>query len=509
MARDETSIPDSGIQVDSISMAFGDNRVLRGVSLDLASSEVTALIGANGAGKSTLIKILSGVHTDYTGSITVDGVEHRIDSPQTARRLGIETVHQRIAEGIVPGLSVAENLLFEQITSGEVARFASLGRLLPRAREVASCLDLAWGKTLLRTDVFEIALADQQLLVLARALSRRPRLLILDEPTSALSAAEADRLFGVVRRLRDDGVAVLYVSHHLTEIDSLADRLFVLRDGRVHVHQRPPFDWSTAVKGMLGEQVVHEQEALQERRGADVVLSIAGIRLFPRAEPISFDVRSGEVTGFVGLLGAGKSELATGVIGASPFTTGRMTLQGKPYAPRRPADAIRRHVYFVPEDRASQAMLPGWSIASTTSLPFLSRFAPSGFIRRRREARHARSLIDDFDVLATSEQQSVDTLSGGNQQKVVVGRWMRGTPTALLLDEPFRGVDIGARREISHRVRDLAAGGAAVMLFASDIDEILEVADRIIVLAEGTIRSDLYTSETDRDQILADMSEVA
>ncbi len=492
-----------------ITMSFGDNRVLRGVSFDIIAAEVTALMGANGAGKSTVIKILSGLHPDYTGAVTLDGVAARIESPQAARRLGIETVHQRIGEGIVPGLSVAENLLFERIAQGEVARFASLRSLLPAARSVMGALDLGWSDSFLRTDVFEIGIADQQLLILARALSRRPRLLILDEPTSALSAPETDRLFDVVRGLRDAGVAVLYVSHRLGEIDSLADRLIVLRDGRTQGEQRAPFDWNAAVRGMLGEQVVYEQGTLTERRGDVTVLTLDGVQLFHRSASISMEILGGEVTGFVGLIGAGKSELATGVIGAQPFIDGTMTLAGEPFRPKRPTEAIRHGVYYVPEDRASQAILPGWSIARTTTLPFMSRFAPRGLIAGRNETRAGRAVIEAFGVVATSEQQSVDALSGGNQQKVVVGRWMRETPTVLLLDEPFRGVDIGARRDISHRVRELAADGAAVMVFSSDIDEILEVADRIVVLSEGEIRSDRYTSETGRAQILADMSEVA
>jgi len=496
-------------QMRDVTMSFGDNRVLRGVSFDITANEVTALMGANGAGKSTLIKILSGLHPGYTGTVVIDGVEHRIDSTKTGRRLGIETVHQLIGEGIVPGLSVAENLLFEQIAQGEVSRFASLRRLMPAARRVMSSLDLGWSDSFLRTDVFEIGIADQQLLILARALSRQPRLLILDEPTSALSAAEADRLFDVVRHLRDAGVAVLYVSHRLSEVDSLADRLVVLRDGRTEGEQHAPFDWSAAVKGMLGEQVVYEQEALEERRGDETVLTLSSVQLFQHSAPISMEIRRGEVTGFVGLIGAGKSELATGIIGDRSFVGGTMTLADKAFRPKRPTDAIRRGVYFVPEDRASQAVLPGWSITRTVTLPFMSRFAPRGMIAGRQESRAGRALVETFGVIATSEQQPVDSLSGGNQQKVVVGRWMRGTPNVLLLDEPFRGVDIGARRDISHRVRELAAAGVAVMLFASDIDEILEVADRIVVLAEGEIRSDLYTSETGRDQILADMSEVA
>ena len=502
-----------GIELDDISMSFGTNQVLRGVSLHLEPGRVTALIGANGAGKSTLIKILSGVHQGYTGELRIDGEAAILRRAGDAHAAGIQTVHQRIDEGIVPGLSVAENLLFDRITSGELPTVASLRRLLPAAREVMATLGLEWPTSLLRTDVFEIGIAEQQLLLLARTLSRHPRLLILDEPTSALSSSEVDRLFEVIRRLCADGVGVLYVSHHLREIDSLADRLYVLRDGAIRDEQTPPFHWGTAERSMLGTEAAAvegdgSRPRDQQLRGTEPIVELTGVRLLPRSEPLSLDVRRGEVTGVFGLLGAGKTELAGGISGAAPFRSGSMTLRGVRFAPRHPAEAIERGVYLVPEDRAAQAMLPGWSITRTATLPFLPRFAARGFMKPRAELAHAGSLIRRFGVVAERPQQTVDSLSGGNQQKVVVGRWMEAGVSVLLLDEPFRGVDIGARHELSLRVRELATDGAAVMLFASDVDEILAVCDRILVLAEGVVIADRSLSETSRDELLADVSSV-
>jgi simple sugar transport system ATP-binding protein len=245
-----------------------------------------------------------------------------------------------------------------------------------------------------------------------------------------------------------------------------------------------------------------------ELRGTDTAVRLDGVRLFARSEPLSLDLRAGEVTGVFGLLGAGKSELAAGIAGASPFAEGTMTLHGKNYAPRHPADAIARGVCLVPEDRAAQAMLPGWSITRTTTLPFLRRFASKGFTHPRAELAHATNLVARFGVVAERPQQTVDSLSGGNQQKVVVGRWMEPGVSVLVLDEPFRGVDIGARHELSMRVRELAGGGATVVVFASDVDEILAVCDRILVLAEGVVVADRYHSETSRDELLADVSAV-
>ena len=497
------------LELRDMTMAFGANQVLKGVSMALAAGRVTALLGANGAGKSTLIKILSGVYAGAGGEILVAGEPVSLSTPGEARQAGIQTVHQRIGDSLVPGLTVAENLCFEEIVQGGIPAVRSLRRILPRAREIAATLDLNWSEAKLRQDVFELGIADGQLLLLARALIQRPKVLVLDEPTSTLSQAEVDRLFAVIRRLREEGVAILYVSHHLEEIRSMADDLVVLRDGRIHNEQRAPFDMAAAVKSMLGESVALAAERLVERRGERTALELRGVQLLRRSTPFDLDLRYGEVTGIVGLIGAGKSELARGIFGVDTWRAGSMRLDGAPYAPRRAGDAVRRGIFLVPEDRASEAMLPGWSIARTVSLPFLGALCRAGVVDRGREDQRARGIIKDFGVVSTGPDQSVDALSGGNQQKVVVGRWFGESPQVILLDEPFRGVDIGARRDISAHARAVAGGGACVVVLSSDVEEIREVADRIIVLADGAVRLDAYTSQVDGDAIVTSMSEVA
>lgn len=499
----------STVFMRDITMSFGSNDVLRGVNLEVVAGEVTALLGANGAGKSTLIKVLAGVYPQHGGAVEIDGMPTPIPNTIMAHKAGIHTVHQRVDDGIVPGLTVAENLLFEQIARNEISRIASIRTLLPKARAVASALELDWDDAFLRRDVFELGIADRQMLVLTRALHSNPRLLVLDEPTSALSAAEVERLFDVIRSLRARGVGVLYVSHRLGEIDTLADQLVVLRDGRIRGEQERPFDWEAALRHMLGEQVVVELESLSEQRGEREVLELTDVRLFPRSKPFDLTVRAGEVTGVIGLLGSGKSELANGVFGGSRFVSGSMQLEGKPYQPKSPGQAIRQGVFLVPEDRAAESMLPAWSIARTASLPFLSAVSSGGVLKPRRENARGRDLIADLGVVAQSETQDVDALSGGNQQKVVVGRWLQGEPRLLLLDEPFRGVDIGARRTISTKAREVAGQDIAVVVLTSDIDEVLEVADRVVVLVDGDVRMDSYSSQTNRDEIVARMSEVA
>ncbi|MDO8121959.1 sugar ABC transporter ATP-binding protein [Isoptericola sp. b490] len=495
-------------ELDGITMSFGTNEVLKGVTLGLAQGHVTALLGANGAGKSTLIKVLSGVYPEHGGEVRVAGHPVRMESPLAAARHGIQTVHQRIDENIVPGLTVAENLVFEEIVRGEVPRVRSLRRLLPRAREIAQTLGLDWPDSVLTRDVFELGIADSQMLLLARALVQRPRVLVLDEPTSTLSAGEVDRLFALVRRLRDDGVAVLYVTHRLSEVAALADDIVVLRDGAISAAQQRPFDMEQAIRSMLGESLATHHD-LVEQRGDVTAVELRGVQLLKRSEPIDLDLRYGEVTGIVGLIGSGKSEMARGVFGADPLRAGTMTLDGKPYAPRHTSHAVGAGVYLVPEDRAAESMLPGWSLTWTSTLPFLRSVSTWGLLRRGRERSTGSAVLEDFGVVATGPSQPVDALSGGNQQKVVVGRWMHAGPRVLLLDEPFRGVDIGARGDISRRARAQASEGACVVVFSSDVEEIREIADRILVLVEGHIKLDAYTSEVGNDAIVTSMSEVA
>ena len=316
-------------------------------------------------------------------------------------------------------------------------------------------------------------------------------------------------MFGVVRRLREEGVAILYVSHHLDEIRSLADELVVLRDGRIHDEQHRPFDMTRAVRSMLGERVSAMADELVEQRGERTALELRDVRLLPRSPAIDLDLRYGEVTGVVGLIGAGKSELARGIFGVQRFRSGTMRFEGQPYEPRRSGDGVRRGIYLVPEDRAAEAMLPGWAIAATSTLPFLRRFTRAGVLDAGRERRRGNGIIEDFGVVATGPDQPLDALSGGNQQKVVVGRWFAERPRVMLLDEPFRGVDIGARRDISRQARELAAQGSCVVVLSSDVDEIREVADRILVMVDGSVRLDQYTSQIDGEAIVASMSEVA
>lgn len=490
------------VRLGGVGVRFGTNQVLRDVSLDLFPGSITALLGTNGAGKSTLIGAISGANAGYTGEIAVEGSAQRLTSPARARRAGIETVHQRIADGIVPGLSVADNLALTDFATGghRLVRRAEAERV---ARAALERLGLSWSDEVLRADAARLGTSDAQLLVLARALRSTPRLLILDEPTSALTAAEADRLFAVLRVLRDEGLSILFVSHRFGEIERLADRIVVLRDGRLELEAIRPFDWQAALEAMLGVPTELQQHVTDPLPAGADVLSVDGAALLPGSEPLTLDVAAGQVTGILGLLGAGKTELAEIVAGVRPAGTARLRLDGAPYRPTSPAAAKDAGVVLVPEDRQRQGIQPGWSIGRTVGLPVLRQISRWGVVSPGRERAAADDVIDAYGVVAPSADTRVDDLSGGNQQKVVVGRWLRTGPRLAVLDEPFRGVDIGARRRIGDAARDRAAEGAAVLVLSSDVDEILDVADRIVVLVSGRIVLDTPAGALDRARIVA------
>ncbi|MBN9211819.1 MAG: ABC transporter [Microbacterium sp. 71-36] len=490
------------VRLGGVGVRFGTNQVLRDVSLDLFPGSITALLGTNGAGKSTLIGAISGANAGYTGDIAVAGTDVRLTSPARARRAGIETVHQRIADGIVPGLSVADNLALTDLATGghRLVRRTEAERV---ARAALERLGLSWSDEVLRADAARLGTSDAQLLVLARALRSTPRLLILDEPTSALTAAEADRLFAVLRVLRDEGLSILFVSHRFGEIERLADRIVVLRDGGLELEALRPFDWQAALEAMLGVPTELQQHITDPLPAHAEVLTVDDAVLLPGAAPLALSVAAGQVTGILGLLGAGKTELAEIVAGVRPAGTARLRLDGAPYRPASPAAAKDAGVVLVPEDRQRQGIQPGWSIGRTVGLPVLRQISRWGVVSPARERAAADDVIDAYGVVAPSADTRVDDLSGGNQQKVVVGRWLRTGPRLAVLDEPFRGVDIGARRRIGDSARDRAAEGAAVLVLSSDVDEILDVADRIVVLVSGRIVLDTPAGVLDRARIVA------
>lgn len=492
--------PGDVLTVRDLSKNYGATQALAGVSLTVRAGEVLGLIGTNGAGKSTLIKVLSGATAPSSGEVLLDGAPVDLSDPLAAQAAGIATVHQEINDGIVPGTSVAENLTLDRIAAGG-GWFTTRRSLRAAAAAVARDADLHLD---LDARIDDLPPAARQQVVLARVLARRPRLLVLDEPTSSLSTEDAQVLIDSVRRLAATGVAVLYVSHRLGEVRSLCDRVVVLRDGRVRGVHGAGVRGPELVAAMLGDRVAAMHPERHVATGPPV-LTATGVRALPSRRPFDLRVGPGEILGLVGLVGAGKTELLEQLFGARPLESGSLTLGGRDYRPRGPHDAVTAGVALVGEERASQGVVPGWSLRHHVTLPRLSSSSTAGLMRTGAEDRAATRTVRDFGVVTPGAGVAMAALSGGNQQKVLVGRWLDGASRLVLLDEPFRGVDVGARADISQRLRERSAD-VAVVVASSDPEEVLAVSDRILVLHEGDAVGEVDVRDVTDDRLAALMS---
>jgi simple sugar transport system ATP-binding protein len=476
------------IRATAVTKRFGATVALSNLDLSIYAGEVVALMGANGAGKSTLVKILSGVYAPDSGTLTFDGKPFRPASPQAAKQFGVATVHQSIADAVVPTLSIADNLLLDRLCDP-----ASPWRVPPAVRrEAARPLAERVGLDVdLAAPLCTLSLASQQLVTLARALASRPRLLILDEPTASLSAAEAERLFARLDPLREEGVAILLVSHRLGDLRRMASRLAIVRDGHLVADLHPPIDFDAAIETMIGRPLpTGRARAMNDTAALEPAFSLRDFQLRQGSVPFDLDVRRGEIVAIAGPVGGGKSRLARAIFGATRASGGAMRLDGKPWRPRSPADAIRAGVFLAGEDRWRSSLFPDSvpfaSIAGTLSFPFLSRWFRRGRVKTSFERDVAAQAISRFGIRCTGPEDRLTRLSGGNQQKVVLARWHVEPARLLLLDEPFQGVDAGARADIADTLR-LHARERATIVFVSDLEEAVEIADRVIRFDRATL----------------------
>ncbi|WP_448425513.1 sugar ABC transporter ATP-binding protein [Martelella sp. FOR1707] len=488
-------------RIDGLRKAFGPIQVLDGVDLRLRSGEVTVLMGANGAGKSTLVRTVTGLYRPDSGTITLAGKPFTPATPAEAIRAGVVTVHQNINDGVAADLDVATNLVLDRLTGRGASVFFNPYRIRKQARVVAEAMGLSLD---LSAQVSDLSLADRQMVAIARAMAHKPRVLILDEPTSSLSSAEADRLFALLDRLRADGVAILYISHRMSDIRRLADTIVTLRDGRISgVFEGPELDYKGAVDAMLGRTISHGHVDVQDG-GAEVFFA-TDLQIAPGKKPFSMALREGEIVAVTGLVGVGKTVLAETLFGARRPHSGQMMLEGRAYAPKNPGAAIASGVFLVAKDRAVSGIVPDFNIYENISLPFLKRLSSFGIMSRSREKAQARDQISGLNVVCRTERDAMQTLSGGNQQKVMVGRWLSHDARLLILDEPFQGVDIAARRDIASTLRQ-SAGGRATLVFLTELDEAFEIADRILVMSEHTIVGEHRNLEVDLDTLLAQIA---
>lgn len=485
-------------RIDGLEKAFGHNRVLRKLGLDLNGGEVTALMGANGAGKSTLVKILSGVYRRDGGSVTLAGQPFTADTPADAMRQGVVTVHQHINDGVIPDLDVASNLMIDRLAERRYGFMLRRKYLHDEARKIADAMDLHLD---VRTPVSELGVADRQLIAIARAMAHQPSLLILDEPTSSLSASEAERLFELVDTLKNRGVAILYISHRMSDIRRIADRIVSMRDGEISgVFDGPDLDYEGAVNAMLGHAMTDVDISIPQR--GEPVLQLNKLRLRAGANPIDLTLHKNEVVVVTGLLGSGKTALAQALFGLAKPHSGTMTLSGAPYAPKTPEQAIGQGVFMSAKDRTDNAVVADFDISRNMSLPFLRQFSSAGFMQRRAERATARDLIDALAIVCRSEDDDINTLSGGNQQKVMLARWLSQQCQLLLLDEPFQGVDIKSRRDIGAKVR-ATAQQRATLVFVAELDEALEIGDRIVVMHDHAIIAEFINRDIDLNAVLS------
>ena len=494
-------MPTDTLRINGLSKSFGQNQVLRGIDLTLPPGRVTVLMGANGAGKSTLVKIICGFHQLDSGSLEVEGATYAPTDAADAISKGVVTVHQSIDDGVIPDLDVANNLTLDQLVAPGASLFVREKDLRATAQKIAASMGIDVDLT---ARVSELSVAERQMIAIARAMAKAPKLLILDEPTSSLSASEANRLFSLIDRLKARGVAILYISHRMSDIRRIADRILCMRDGKISGQfEDAPLDYEAAVTAMLGHQMTDVD--IDVVTGEQPVLSMQNIRLTQTSAPIDFDAKDGEVIACVGLLGSGKSRLAEIIYGIRAPFAGKMFLDGAAYRPTCVREAIARGVFMSPKDRGSNAVIRDFDIASNMTLPFLSRMSLGSFLKRGQIRGRSKDMIEQLGIVCQSEIDGIGTLSGGNQQKVMIARWLLEPSRVLLLDEPFQGVDIGARQDIGRYIR-ASAKGRATLVFMAEIDEALEIADRIIVMNEGAISGEHVNQEIDLAALVSDIS---
>jgi ABC-type sugar transport system ATPase subunit len=489
-----------------IRKSFGPVEVLDGVDFEVLPGEVHVLAGENGAGKSTLIKILSGVYDDYSGDVVVGGRPQRFTHPKDAVRAGIVTIHQELS--LVPSLKVSDNLFLGREAT---RRFGRVDFGLQEAETARILADTGLDCSP-RQLVEELPISAQQSLEIARALARDASLVIFDEPTSALSERECESLFARMGELRRRGRGIVYITHKIEEIYRLADRISVLRDGTLvgtaAPDALPPRD---LVKWMVGRELA-AQSAAQAAAAAEPALEVEGLRV---AHPtvkgrsvvdgVSFTLRRGEVLGLAGLQGSGASEVLHALFGAlGRRAAGRVRLYGQPFAPRDPRDSVERGVVLLTNDRKAMGLAPELSVTHSVSLASLTRFSNrAGWMRRDEEREAVRGLTADFRLSAPSLEAPVRALSGGNQQKVYLARCLLPEPHVLLLDEPTRGIDVGAKADIYNLMRDWVERGIAILLITSELDELLTLADRILVMHRGRIAAEFSRATASKDALLA------
>ena len=485
------------LEVRRITKRFSGVCALQSVDLTVRAGEVHALIGENGAGKSTLMKILAGVQPPDEGEILLDGELTTIDSVHKALDLGISLIHQEL--NLSENLDVGANIFLGR--EPQKMGFIDFARIRQQAQQYLDMIALDVSP---KTVVDQLTIGRQQMVEIAKAISVKARILIMDEPTSSLSLHETEQLFRVIRQLRDQGVAIIYISHRLSEVKELADRVSVLRDGEnAGGLYRDEIEHDRMVQLMVGRDI-SQYYARQEHEVHDVELSVTGLRTptWPQ-HSLTFELRAGEMVGVYGLVGAGRTELLRALFGIDPLLGGEIGVGGKLLDLRSPRDAIAAGLALVPEDRKQQGLILEMSIRNNVGLAGLRRHKKvAGFLNAARERLDSSRMLDELQIKTPNDHQLTQYLSGGNQQKVVLGKWLAMEPRVLLLDEPTRGVDIGAKQEIYRLMEELAERGVAILFVSSEMEEVLSMSDRTVVMHEGRLAGELTRDELSEESVM-------
>ncbi|KOG82519.1 MULTISPECIES: sugar ABC transporter ATP-binding protein [Streptomyces] len=499
-----TAVADPVLEARSVSKRFPGVVALDDVSFALRAGEVHALVGENGAGKSTLIKVLTGVYRSDEGEVCVSGEPVRFARPFEAQQAGISTIYQEV--NLVPLMSVARNIFLGREPKNRLG-LIDFSRM---NRETTELLDGFGVRVDPKRPLHTLGIGTQQMVALARAVSVQARVVIMDEPTSSLEPREVETLFRVIENLRGQGIAVLYVSHRMDELYRVCDRVTVLRDGRhIHTGELAPLERMRLVSMMLGRDMAEvRRDGLTgfATEGHDAartpVLTATGLDRRHQLHDISLELYAGEVLGLGGLLGSGRSETAKALTGALPLDGGEITVDGKRVGRPTPAAAIRAGISMLPEDRKAEGIVPGLSVRENIVLAAMPRLSRAGIVSRAQQDRIVEIFMKRLRIKASGPEQKVGELSGGNQQKVLLARWLCLEPKVLLLDEPTRGIDVGAKAEVQSLIDELAREGLAVLLISSDIEELIEGADRIVVLRGGAVAGELSGDEVDESRLL-------
>lgn len=484
------------LELQEITKKFPGVVALNSVNFSVKQGEIHALVGENGAGKSTLIKIISGVYKKDSGTIKIHGDQVEINSVKEARDVGISTIHQEL--NLVPFLNSVDNFWV-----GREDQFKGLLLSEKKMRsEAARIFKNLQIKIPLDIPVKKLSVADQQMVSIARALSENAKILIMDEPTARLTADEIKNLFRMIRKLADNGVSIIYISHRLEEIFEIAQRVTVLKDGVIQGTLTIEEATTNKIINMMVGLTSEDRFQKKTVKTGKIILNCEDVYDQEKLKGVSFSVKSGEIVGIVGPVGSGRTELVKAIFGDHPTTRGKIYMEGKQITAKSPADAIKKGIALVPEDRRGEGLIMHMDIADNITLPSFTQWSKLGFLRRRIDRKNANEIAGLVDIRMTGLTQRVRYLSGGNQQKVVVGKWLMKKSTLFLLDEPTAGIDVGAKMEIYKLVTDLVSRGAAVIFISSEIPEVLSIADRILILRSGTIVKEFDRAEATEEKVL-------